>query len=411
VHHFEKKQHNNLDMKEELNGIVISHKPISETSFKRLLLIFDKLFFLHPSENNFLIPDNVAKMNYGNRIFQMAGYAVMYNGENYRIQENELLDKFDYAQNKGIVKILNLEARRFYESNWLPLRLAYDFDTGNAQLLNNFLPLTIRSKEINAQNGILRGGFISPANVKIYPDIPEQASFFGTEENKQFDLDHQLMSIAGKLNRTLAVCQDYDLIPIFINENLARAYSYKIELARINKDKELNHLFFKEHQKKLVNLQFLMHKISEVVLPDEILNQISVKELICARNNTFQECIKLRRKLIRTISFLNETEFDDEFIDEVNKYIRMELEPLVQAYYSSFVEKINSFLKYSLTFAGSVTGAMIGIQQNLSPMGVAYLSGISATVGSVTSNLSEYILRNRYKKKINTFSYFINLRE
>ena len=380
-------------------------------SLKRLLLIFDKLYFLHPSENNFLIPDNVAKMNFGNRIMQMAGYGLMYNGESYRIQENQLLDKFDYALNKGIVKILNLKARRFYESNWLPLRLAYDFDTGNAQLLNNFLPLTIKSKEIIGQTGILRGGFISPVNIKIYPDIPKQASFFSEEENKQFDLDHQLMSIAGRLNRTLAVCQDYDLIPIFINENLARAYSYKIELAKINKDIELNNLFFKEHQKKLINLQFLLHKISEVILPDEILNQISVKELIYARNNTFQECIKQRRKLIKTISFLNETEFNDEFIDEVNKYIKMELEPLVQVYYSSFVEKINSFLKYSLTFAGSVTGAVIGIQQNLSPMGVAYLSGISATVGGVTSNLTEYVLRNRYKKRINTFSYFINLRE
>lgn len=398
-------------MTEELNGIVISHKPISETSLKRLLLIFDKLYFLHPSENNFLIPDNVAKMNFGNRILQMAGYAVMYNGENYRIQENKLFDKFDYAVNKGIIKILNLKARQFYESNWLPLRLAYDFDTGNAQLLNNFLPLTIRSKDIIRSNGILRGAFISPANVKIYPDIPEQVSFFSAEENKQFDLDHQLMSIAGRLNRTLATCQDYDLIPIFINENLARAYSYKIELAKTNKDIELNDLFFKEHQKKMINLQFLLHKISEIILPDEILNQISVKELIYARNNTFQECIKLRRKLIKAIYFLNATEFDDKFIDEVNKYIRIELEPLVQMYYSSFIEKINSFLKYSLTFAGSVTGAVIGIQQNLSPMGVAYLSGISATVGGVTSNLTEYILKNRYKKRINTFSYFINLRE
>lgn len=405
------KQHNNLDMKEELNGIVISHKPISEMSFKRLLLIFDKLYFLDPSENNFLIPANVAEMNYGNRIFHMAGYGVMYNGEQYRIDENQLLDKFDYAQNKGIVRILNLKARRFYESNWLPLRLAYDFDTGNAQLLNNFLPLTIKRKEINSQNGILRGGFISPTNVKIYPDIPEQVSFFSEEENKQFDLDHQLMSVTGRLNRALAVCHDYDLIPIFINENLARAYSYKIELARINKDKELNNLFFKEHQKKLVNLQFLLHKISEIILPDEIINQMSVKELVYARNNTFQECIKLRRKLIKTISFLNETEFDDEFIEEVNKYIREELEPLVQMYYGSFAEKLNSFLKYSLTFAGSVTGAAIGIQQNLSPMGVAYLSGVSATIGNVTSNLSEYVLRNRYKKRINTFSYFINLRE
>jgi hypothetical protein len=131
-------------MTEELNGIVVSHKPISESSLKRLLLLSDKLYFIHPEENKHLIPNNVAKIKFQNMEFNMADYGVMYNGENYNLIEDNLLDKFDYTINKGIIRILDLKIKKNYEKNWLPLQLSYDFDTGNADLLNNFLPLTVK---------------------------------------------------------------------------------------------------------------------------------------------------------------------------------------------------------------------------------------------------------------------------
>jgi hypothetical protein len=398
-------------MTEELNGIVVSHKPISESSLKRLLLIFDKLYFIHPEENKHLIPNNVAKIKFQNMEFNMADYGVMYNGENYNLIEDNLLDKFDYAINKGIIRILDLKIKKFYEKNWLPLRLSYDFDTGNADLLNNFLPLTVKENNISMQTGICRGGFISPSNIKLYPDIPAQISFFTEEENKDFHLDHQLLSITGRLNRTLAISHEFNLIPIFINENLARAYSHKIEIAKNNKESKLNMEFLKHNRTKLESVQFLLHKISEILLPDDIINEISVKELIFARNSTYNECIKLRRKLIKTITFLSETNFDDKFLKDVDNYIKKEVEPLVNAYQKKFVESMNKFLQLALPFGSTVAGSVLGIQQGLSPMAIAYLGGISGTVGQVTTELSNYILKKRSKKMNNTFSYFINLKE
>lgn len=396
---------------EELNGIVVSHKPIKEESLKRLLLIFDKLYFIHPDENNFLIPDDVTKIKVQNMEVHMSKYALLYNGQNYNNQENLLLDKFDYAINKGFVRILDLKIRKFYEKNWLPLRLSYDFDTGNADLLNNFLPLTTRDENISLEGGLVRGGFISPNNIKIYPDIPPQISFHNAEENQRYHLDHQLASMAGKLNRTLAVSHEFNLIPIFINENLARAYSHKIEIAKNNKDGKLNNEFIRQNRTSLESVQFLLHKISEIILPDEIISEMSVKEIIYARNNSYNECIKLRRKLIKTIKFLSETDFDDKFINEVDAYIKAEVEPLVNEYQTKFLESLNKFLKYALPLSTTVAGSVIGIQQNLSPMAVAYLGGISGTVGTATSDLSEYILKKRSKTLNNTFSYFIKLRE
>src|SRR5690554_5630261 len=129
-------------MKEELNGIVISHQPIKESTLKRLLLIFDHIFFLEPEENRFLIPDKVSKTKVKNAVFEHGKYAVLYNGENYQEEENTLLDKFDYAINKGIIRILDLRLRKFYDNNnWLLLRQAHGYDTANAELMNYFIPL------------------------------------------------------------------------------------------------------------------------------------------------------------------------------------------------------------------------------------------------------------------------------
>lgn len=398
-------------MSEELNGIVINHKPISESSLKRLLLIFDKLYFLDPIENNFLIPDNVQKIKVGNHQLTHAKYGLFYNGENYRIQEDRLLDKFDYAINKGIIRVLDLRVRKFYEKNWLPLRLSYDFDNGNAELLNNFIPLTTKEKNFSNENGMILGGIPIVNGVRIYPDVPPNISFFSKEDNESYSLDHQISSIAGKFNRHLSISSEFNLIPIFINENLAKAYATKVEIAKNNQEKKLNQEFIKVNNIELNKVQFLLQKISEIILPDNIIENIPIRELIYARNNTYHECIKLRRKLVKSLKFLEKNKFDYEFINEVDKYMKLEIEPLMNEYQNKFLESLSRFLKYSLPLASVATGSLIGIQQSLSPSAIAYLSAISATAGSVTSDLSNYIIKRPSNEFNNTFSYFVNLRE
>lgn len=397
-------------MTEELNGIVITHKPITERNLKRLLLIFDKIYFIDPNENRFLIPDNVAKVKVKNAEFSISNYGVLHNGENYKKEENNLLESFDYAINKGIIRILDLRLRKFYEKNWLPLKLAFEFDTANATLLNIFLPLVNNRTDFSSEDGLLRGGGMKYGGIQVFPEVPPQVRFFGEEENKIFQSDHQIMSMVGKFNRALATSYEFNLIPIFINQNIANAYTLKTEIAKSNTDISLQNQFLKSHSTKLEKVQFLLHKISEVILPDEIIDNITVKELIYARNNTYNECMKLRRKLIQSIHFLGDENFDDKFIQEVNKYIKLEIEPLMNNYQTKFTENLSHFLKYSLPFGTGLAGSIIGIQQSLSPMAVAYLGSISATVGTVTSELSEYILK-KPSKKLNTFSYFTNLKD
>lgn len=398
-------------MNNEFNGIVVSHKPISEIALKRLILIFDKIYFIHPDESNYLIPDDVQRLKIGQHELCHAKYPVLYNGENYRVSEDRLLDSFDYAINKGIIRVLDLKLRRFYEKHWLPLRISYDFDTANANILNNYLPLVERNTSIKTANGIIHGGITSVNGPKIYPDIPEAVSFFDEEENKEFSMDHQVSSMAGKFNRFLAVSDEFNLIPIFINENLARAYSIKAEIAKNNIESNLNEIFLQQHKIELNSVQYVLQKISEIILPNEVLKDISIDELIIARNNSYQECIKLRRKLIRSLKFIGENRFDDAFINEVNKYIKKDIIPLVDSYQNKFFNSLSHFLKFSLPLGLTIGGSMIGIQQALSPEAIAYLSGISATAGSVTSELSQYIINKRAKEFNNAFSYFINLRE
>lgn len=398
-------------MKNELNGIVVNHKPISESDLKRLLLIFDKIFFIHPEENNHLIPEKVAVTEVANLTLTDNKYGLLYNGENNRIIEDRLLDKFDYAIHKGIVKVIDLRTRKFFQKNWLPLKLSYDFDTGNAELLNNFIPLTEKKLDFSIENGIIRGALPIINNIRIYPDIPPQIYFFSKEENKTYAFDHQISSIAGKFNRSLAVSHEFDLIPIFLNKNLANAFVSKAEIARNNSDQKLNSDFSKQNNLELSKIQFLLQNISEVLLPDEIIENISVKELIYARNASYAECIKLRRKLIKSLKFIERNEFDYNFIKEVDKYIKSEVEPLMNEYQNKFIESLSTVLNYSLPIASTITGSIMGIQQALSPTAIAYLSAISATVGTATSNLSNYIIKRPKKNFNNSFAYFLNFRE
>src|SRR5690606_15550444 len=278
-------------MKDELNGLVISHQPIRESTLKRLLLIFDHIYFLEPEENKFLIPDKVAKTKIQNVLFEHAKYAVLYNGENFQNEENELLDKFNYAIYKGIIRVLDLRLRKFYEDNWLLLRQAHGYDTANPDFMNYFIPLLKRRSNISQEDGVIRGSGMKYRGVQILPDIPTQAYFYNDEENKEYHLDHQLSSIVAKFDKGLAVSYQFDLIPIFLNEFTAKAYAHKIDSIKNNNDGYVSQLFENSNNFTLDKVQYFLHRISEMILPDSIIDQIPVKELIIARNNSYHECM------------------------------------------------------------------------------------------------------------------------
>lgn len=399
-------------MKEELNGIVISHQPIKESTLKRLLLIFDHIFFIEPEENRFLIPDKVSKTKVKNAVFEHGKYAVLYNGKNYQEEENTLLDKFDYAINKGIIRILDLRVRKFYENNWLLLRQAHGYDTANAEFMNYFTPLLKKTTDISQEDGLIRGSGMTYRGVQVLPNIPAQVRFFSEEENKLYHLDHQLSSIVARFDKGLATSYQFDLIPIFINEYIAKAFSHKIEIVKNSNEKFITELFEKSNNFTIDKIQYFLHRISETILPDEIINEIPVKELIIARNNSYQECIKLRRKLIKSIHFLGNEKYDNQFINEVEKYIKSEIEPLVNNYQTKLRENLSKFLKASISFSLGYAGSSImGINQSLTARDIAYIAGYSSVLSQFIPDLPTNIFNKSYKKFNNTFSYFVNLKE
>lgn len=398
-------------MDTELNGLVIHDKPISELSLKKLLLVFDKIFFLSPKENEYLIPDKVAKYDDGPNHFTMSAYHLLYNGEFYKEKEELLIDKFDYAYNKGVIRELNLIDRKFYEKNWLPLRLAFDFDTGNATILNSITPKVIKIELHSLKSGIIRGGVFPAKGVNAYPAIPEAVSFFTEEENRKYDCDCQLYSIIGKVNRGLAVCSLYDLIPIFIDENIAIAFDEKFKVAKNNSEIKLNEKYRLSNNIELINIQHLLYRISDCIINDEILNEITVKELVIARNNSINELYKLRRQLLKNLAFLKNASYSDEYLKGVQSFISKEVAPQIDKYRNQFLTSFIKMIGYTGTFSVVSLGTYLASYQGLTPMQIAYITGISATVGNVTSELANQISANKNKEYRNTFSYFIKLNE
>lgn len=398
-------------MSSELSTLVVHHKPVGELILKRLLLIFDNIYLVDPDENLSLIPNNVASTNYGKMTIVQGPYGVMYNGEIFRDKELKTIDTFDYAFNKGSLKVLNLKARKFFQKYWLPLRLSYDFDTGNEELLKISKKLIEINPNPTIINGMFRGGFMSPSGVKIYPEIPPKVSLFDEEDDKKYFLEAQLYSIIGKFNRSLAICGEYELIPTFINKNILNLYERKVDVATKITDQSVKNKFLEKNHIEIQNVQHLLFEISKLIVPDHVLQSLSVKELVIARNNTFHELMKLRRKLIANTKFLAKHQFNTEFHDEVNKYIENEFNPQLHSYYSKFGEIFPKLINHSSAFTFGALGATAGFCPFLTPLQVVFLTGISAAVGSVVSSLPNYIRQPKKDEFKNTYSYFLEFNE
>ncbi len=390
----------------DFSGLVITHKPLSTLILKRLLLIFDYLVLIPPEENIHLIPSGVASIDYGVYKVDFTDYLTFFDGPNYKKQDELLLDQFDYARQKGLIRLINLRDRRFYEKYWLPLRLAYEFDTADEVFLRLSMNLIERRTDFIQLDGIIRGMFISPKGMKVYPDIPNVPDIFPPHKEDTFRTDMQCFSAIAKLDRGLAVAGEYNLTPILVSEPLAQIYLGKYEKIKTKQDVQLKDAFLKINGISLDAIQYLLFEISQQIVPDPVLEQIPIRELIIARNNTFQELAKLRRKMHLDIDFLRKNQFDEKFIEESKKYIEKELMPMINLYNNKFIEVLDKFIKYGVTFLAAGIGATIGLSQNMSPAQISLLSGISATVGTFVSNLASYITYKNKDRIKNTYSYF-----
>ena len=136
---------------------------------------------------------------------------------------------------------------------------------------------------------------------------------------------------------------------------------------------------------------------------------IPVKELVIARNNTFEQLLSLRRKVIASMNTLARHQFAGDFLGEVEEYVARELVPDLKLYYSKFWDILPKFLGLVPTL--TCTSAALGLTQSLAPKAVALLTGISAVVGTAASTLSDFIMKSGKNSFRNTYCYFLNFRD
>lgn len=396
---------------DDISGLIVSHKPISEYDLKRLILIFDKIYFVHPNENSYFIPRGVGKIVMPNMEIYPVEYLPLYQGKKFRLIEETLIDKFDSACKNNIVNTLDPICTNFYQENWLPLRLAFDFDTADIRFLNLAKELVEYDNRVETVSGVIRGLFVQPSGIKLYPDIPSTPQIFDPEIESRYHCDLQMYSIIAKLNRATSLCGKFGFIPIFTNKILADIFFEKAKKISNLKDDLLNSEFFKIKQMHLANIQHCLSRMSEIILPKEILDQIPIKELIIARDRTFQDLLKFRRILKKTIHELSSTEFNQDTIADIDNYIQNKFEPEFKKYQTSFFEKIQNILRISIPCLASIAGTSVGFIKSLNPYETAMLTGISASVGNLLTNLTDYVTIPSKKHFRNTFGYLLKYRD
>ena len=303
----------------------------------------------------------------------------------------------------------DLARSNFYKKFWLPLRLAYDFDTGNKALLDLTLPLLQKKAHERIGNGMIRGGFIEQSGYKVYPDIPPIPQFVSKEDDELYKLEIQAFSIIGRLNRGLTVANEINAVPVFNNPSMIKLFAKKMEIAKLNSDRAVVEGFKKVNNFELQSVQHLLYKTSEVVLPDDILEKISIKELIIAREKSYHKLLKLRRGIRQSVDFISAHSFaGSDFNMQMQKHINQYLIPQYVKLNSEYRDLLAIHLKIPVTFISAAVGTGVGICQLLDPAQVVFFSAISATVGNYVSDLAKYILDSKNKKFRNTYSYFLD---
>lgn len=395
---------------ERIEALLVTHRPLQEVMIRRLVLLFDRVHVLEPRENKFLIPRGVAKITDGQVTIEPFEFGLLFEGAECELKDRQLLDRIGTACARGLVSELDLLHSGFFHTYWLPLRIAYDFDTGNQELLETALGFVERRASAKPPAGILRGLFVEPSHRRIYPNIPRVPPVFGTDEAEKFRYELQAFSMVGKLDRALAACGHFDLIPVFGDAGLAKLAAIKTKMVRAKQEPDMREKFIKTKGFDIDKIQHLLLRISELMLPDEVLMRIPMTELVTARNNTFHELQRLRRDLLSSLRFLSAHPFDEDFSSEVEHYVQSKLRPQLDAYFSRTQELLARFLKIGVTFAAASIPMFATIIQSISPLELALLTGISATVGSEVSDLTTQLVARSRRDFRNTFSYFLGFR-
>lgn len=449
-----------FDVDKGIKGSIIHHEPINELQLKRLLLIFDELNFTPPTDNKFFlekgsicyrykiekdiktlysldghklleankhvkepdIPDSSLAMasvlHLGQKPGESPFQAIILNnvlpyfkGQEFLNSEIKLFEKFEKAIDKEYIKILDYRNTDFNLKNAISLKIAYDFDVSDPKSVGLLKSLFVNEESKRTDMFIPSPPFPELADFKYFPNTKYNSHFGNDETMQKFDYETQFFSIVGKVNKKLALAENYDLMPIIIDDNIHNYYQYKISKSKNNNDKNFKEEWNRSYSYELMNLNNLLFKSSNIFINNEQLNSISIPEILSYKDRCINDLYKLRKGLFTDINNIVNTNFNSSDISEVNKLIGKKIIPEYNKYQELQNGILSNTIKNVVRYGVAFGSAYFGFVQGLSPALISLLSGSSPLLAENMLQLSDKLNDKKKRKFENTFSYFLNLRD
>lgn len=450
-----------FDIDKGLKGSIVHHKPLTDLQLKRLLLIFDELHFTPPEDNLCFLEKGAICYYYKiekNRqiLYSLDGYKLLkqyghlkepevpkgsltlasmiraprnsefypfdpivlsevlpyYKGEEFQKEEDKLFDKFERAINKGHVKFIDYRNTDFYLKNAISLKIAYDFDVCDSSLVSIVKKLFVNEESEPPDMFIPSPSFLELSTLKYFPQI-QYNSHFGkeTETAKKYEYERQFFSIVAKINKKLALTEKFDLIPVIIDDSIHNLYLHKIDKSKNNNDGDFNESWEKMYAYRLMNLNNLLIKASNVFIKDEQLKEISIPEILSYKERCMSELYNLRKGLLPDINNLIQSNISGNDLTEINKLIGRKIIPELDKYQRAQNQVLGQVLGNSVKFTTTAAPVYLGFVQGLSPMLICLLSGAGPILTEEILKLSSKLHDKKKRKYENTFSYFLNLND
>jgi len=447
-----------FDIDKGLKGTLVHHKPLNNLQLKRLLLIFDELHFTHPEDNiHFLekgaicyryqiekdrkilysldghdllkkyshlkepeVPEDslaiasVLRIAQNSKLYPfdpiiLTDVLPYFKGQEFQKKEERLFDKFNKAINKDHIKIIDYKSTDFYLKNAIPLKIAYDNDVNDSNSIDIVKPLFVDKITKSPNMFYPSPSFPELTDFKYFPQVEYNSKFRNNKDNLKYDYERQFFSIIGKVNKKLALAEKFNLIPIIIDDSIHNYYQHKIVKSKNNSDVDFNNEWNSSNDYKLMNLNNLLFKSSNIFISDNQLSQISISEILNYKDRCINELYKLRKGIFPEINNIVNTNFDFNDLTEINRLIGKKIIPEFHKYQELQNSVLAKTVKTTIKYSFGIGSAYFGFVQGLSPILISILSGASPLLADDILKLSDKFKDKRKSKYENTFSYFLNL--
>ncbi|MFD3002419.1 hypothetical protein ACFS7Z_18755 [Pontibacter toksunensis] len=449
-----------IDLDKGIKGLVIHHQPITEVQLKRLLLIFDEVYFTPPSDNLFFLEKGSICYSYypdknGVAIYSMNGFDMLhhyanvpspevsedklrvatihsyggsentrvgayqavvmsdilplFNDKAYSKDEDALLNKFELALKRDLLKVLDYKNSDFYMRNSIALKIAYDNDAIDKRAASFLAPLLVKKKREDNKMFIPSPSFPKMYGVNIFPGT-KYIDLFPKENNRLYDYNRQFYSIIARVNKKLALCGEHDLVPIFLDQHIYNFFNYKVEKSKKNKEEGVNAEWQKSYNIPLFNLSQISIQASDIHISDSVLRNLTIPEIVSYKERCLLNLYRLRKSFINDLNEIIKSDYGLSFDREVDKFMHSKIIPDLKKYQRAQADTLQKIVKGAITFSVGAATSHLGTIQGLSPNLIALLGGTSPLFSEALLQLSDKVRDRRRKQYENTFAYFLKLK-